>query len=132
MKPSDYINEVVGKPWQRGADGPSAFDCWGLIIDSFRKIDGIELPSIGEYSVAVADDKMVEALSAQRWHKLEKPKDGCVVCCFVDGSLQHVGRLFYGKMLHSRGGNNGAGEVCVWSILVTKRLYKQVEFYEWR
>ena len=32
----------IGKPYRRGADGPDAFDCWGLVRAYFREIHSIE------------------------------------------------------------------------------------------
>lgn len=33
----------VGKPYRRGADGPDAFDCWGLVRAYYRECRAIEL-----------------------------------------------------------------------------------------
>lgn len=41
----------VGKPWAPGADGPLAFNCWGLVRHVFREREGIELP------IVVVDDQ---------------------------------------------------------------------------
>lgn len=32
----------IGKPYRRGADGPDAFDCWGLVRAYFRETHAIE------------------------------------------------------------------------------------------
>ena len=49
MTPISWINAVVGKPWVDRADGPDAFDCWGLVVDSYRRIDGVEIEPVAGY-----------------------------------------------------------------------------------
>lgn len=36
----------IGKPWRSGADGPNAYDCWGLVRAVLRDRAGIDLPAI--------------------------------------------------------------------------------------
>lgn len=41
-----WAAHLIGKPYQRGADGPDAFDCWGLVRYAFRTQHGIVLPVV--------------------------------------------------------------------------------------
>lgn len=38
--------DLIGRPYARGAGGPEAFDCWGLVRFYFRAFRGIEFPEI--------------------------------------------------------------------------------------
>jgi cell wall-associated NlpC family hydrolase len=35
--------DLVGRPYRRGARGPDAFDCWGLVLEMRRRL-GLPLP----------------------------------------------------------------------------------------
>jgi len=132
MIPADYINDVVGKKWVAGSSDPSiGLDCWGLIVDSYKRIDGIDLPKLNSYADLDIAEGYLEGLQKGAWHNCGE-KEGAVIACFDKlGRLDHVARLFLGKALHARGKKNDAGEVCLWSLDHLRRLYK-VEFYEWR
>lgn len=41
---ADWINRVIGLPWTEGAQGPGAFDCWGLARATQRELFGRDLP----------------------------------------------------------------------------------------
>lgn len=43
---SKIIDTIIGRPFQLRADGPAAFDCWGVVRHLTRAILGHELPSI--------------------------------------------------------------------------------------
>lgn len=41
---ADFVREVMFKPWQRGACGPDAYDCWGLARAAQARLAGRDLP----------------------------------------------------------------------------------------
>lgn len=43
MTVDDWVAEMLGKPFEMGARGPDAFDCYGLVIDAYRRLQGTEL-----------------------------------------------------------------------------------------
>lgn len=43
---SHWASSLIGKPYQRGAGGPDAFDCWGLVCHVFAVRWGIEMPAV--------------------------------------------------------------------------------------
>jgi cell wall-associated NlpC family hydrolase len=50
------VNDLIGKPWQRDARGPDAFDCWGLTREILQRLrPGESLP-----------DWLVEGMTRQR------------------------------------------------------------------
>lgn len=105
MNAEDYVNSTIGKPWVNRAEGPEEFDCWGIVIDSFRKVDGVELPQINGYvdeecNVSVAAK---EALDSRMYAKCQ-PTNGAIMAAFRGENLVHVGRCLCGGVLHSTEG----------------------------
>ena len=131
----DYINQAIGKSWKPCTYGPDSYDCWGLVVDSFEKIDGVKLPVLSAYQTSKLDLKngMGEAIEKGCWARIEEPKDGCVVACLNEqGSLIHVGRYFFKQLFHSSGSIEVGGGVCLWPMRLTKKRFAKLEFYEWR
>lgn len=101
MNAEEYINRNTGKPWVNRSEGPDSFDCWGLVIDSFRKLDGIELPQISGYTnhqtaTSLAAD---EAIAAGHYIPCH-PHDGAIMIAKFNGKITHVGRCLAGGVLH--------------------------------
>lgn len=42
---NEWILKYLGKGYQRGADGPDAFDCWSLVKAIYQDELGLDLPS---------------------------------------------------------------------------------------
>ena len=113
----DWIKAVVGKPWVDRADGPDNFDCWGLVIDSYRRIDGVELPSVTGYP----EGESIESIGAPvrnslGWPEIDRPEDGCVFCVYLsNGDMVHVGRILHvyrdGLYAVHAYGKDGKGQV---------------------
>lgn len=105
MTPEDYINSTVGKPWISRAEGPDGFDCWGIVIDSFIKVDGVELPQINGYTDKDCETGIVaqEAFDSKSYIKCQ-PTNGAIMTSFVGETLVHVGRCLCGGVLHATEG----------------------------
>lgn len=78
---SSWITDYLGKPWQVGANGPDAFDCWGLLEDIYKTRKGIIL---SRYADLDKLNKKEVCLTMQRdlettWQRLESPVDLCLV-----------------------------------------------------
>lgn len=43
---SDFLNSLIGKPYEVGAVGPDSYDCWGLAQVIQRELFGREMPDI--------------------------------------------------------------------------------------
>jgi len=127
-----WINDVVGKPWEDRADGPDSYDCWGLVIDSFSRIDGNPLNEVDGYAsgapIEVAGT--AEELSGD-WQECEA-EHGAVFCVYNnEGSMVHVGRIFAVPKaglyaVHSRG---EGGQVQTNKIGAIKRKYENLKFF---
>lgn len=131
MSPAEYINKTIGKPWVNRATGPNAFDCWGLVIDSFRRIDGVELPMLDGYLAAdtATDIAAAPALADSRFEKCGQ-EEGAIVCCYDEhGNFAHVGRILAGGVLHAAGNQINAehGQV-KWSKMSVLQRRFTLEF----
>ncbi len=128
MKAEDYINEVVGKPWVNRAEGPDTFDCWGLVIDSFRRVDGVELPQIEGYADLSCATGMAaaEGIGSGAYEKCG-PQDGAIMTAFYDDILVHVGRCLCGGVVHA---GEGIG-VRFNKHRVIKATNQRVEYYKY-
>lgn len=130
------INSLVGLPYVRGGQGPSAFDCWGITRLVQREAFGRELP------VVIADPAnlraVVEAFRAEEtrrsWRprdKREKPADGDLVTMSRAGDEHHIGTWFGfdgGGVLHAVEG---------WGVLfdalpvLATEGFRRIAFYAW-
>ena len=131
-----WINAVVGKPWVDRADGPNSFDCWGLVVDSYRRIEGIELPDVTGYE----SGELIEAIGGPvrdqlGWPEIDKPQDGAVLCIYLsNGDMVHVGRVLN---IHKAGlyalhaaGKDGKGQVAAEPMrAVAERFAGRIKYY---
>lgn len=105
MTPEDFCNNANGKPWVNRAEGPDSYDCWGLVVSSFREIDGKELPNVPGYA-----DKNCSTADAAKQIDMRKfrpcqPRNGAIMAVFDNkGNLEHVGRCLCGRVLHATSG----------------------------
>lgn len=94
----------VGLPYQDGARGPDAFDCWGLVRWVLAREFGVELPEYN-YGMDRASrwDAIVEAESGFR--QVEGPEPGAVVLMQNGNRRPHVGLCIDREhMLHAARG----------------------------
>lgn len=130
MNAYNYINSVVGKPWVNRAEGPDAFDCFGIVIDSFRKVDGIEIPVICGYSDGSDDIESgfdIESNSGA-WRK-SQARDGAVMVAYNNDKPAHVGRCIAGGVLHALGNQDGQGSVQFHDYKMLRKIFNRVEYY---
>lgn len=105
IKAEQFCEKANGKPWVNRAEGNGAYDCWGLVLASFREVDGIELPKLAGY-----DDKKCSTSDAARQmdmsrFTLSQPVNGAIMCILDNKeNLIHVGRCLCGRVLHATKG----------------------------
>lgn len=83
----------IGLPWQAGANGPDAFDCWSLVVWVQTYHFGRDLPDI---PVAEGDLKRVASTfrdhpERKRWRLTEAPEQGDAVLMRQSRHPIHVG-----------------------------------------
>lgn len=121
MTITEYIDTVIGKPWVDRATGPDSFDCWGLVVDSFEKVEGIKLPVVFGYADGIETSQCAESeIAKSHWVEVTQPTAGLVFVCESSGGASHVGRMIDSTWcLHSPHGGSG---VQVNKIAAMKRL----------
>jgi len=74
------IDDLIGRPFKDEARGPDAYDCYGLVLEVFRR-QGIKIPDYGVGLVTeqrvMIDKKVQEAW--KDWDQIKKPIPGCLV-----------------------------------------------------
>ncbi|WP_186169785.1 NlpC/P60 family protein [Burkholderia gladioli] len=102
-------NRYINLPWESGAVGPDAFDCWGLLRWVQLHHFGIRLPALP----ALVEDRRLlylDEVNAGRWQPCTAPFHGCGVL-LRGGDRPHVGvwlDLDAGGVLHAQ---EGAGVI---------------------
>lgn len=127
-----WINDYFGKPWENGAQGPDAYDCWALVRAVNADIFNINLPVIScdALNTQAIQKEFCNNPEYSNWVLVDSPKEGdCVVTKSRSGKAEHVGiwvEVDGGKILQSV---YGSGVVLV-SLQATKRIIGQhVEFW---
>lgn len=99
------IDDLIGKPFENGGRGPDNFDCWGLVLEIFRRY-GIELP---DYKISCEEASQIDNeihKEKKDWLRCEKeiPTPALVVMRFNEVVLcNHTGvYLGYNRFIHTR------------------------------
>lgn len=101
----DYINSVVGTPWVEGVT-----DCYWLVEDSYRVLDGVTLPTPPWRTCDSVDDSAREILAAGGWVECEEQEGAVFAVYDKSGCMCHVGRILAGLAVHSDGTRQSAGQ----------------------
>ncbi len=99
----EFINKTIGCPWVNRAEDNGAYDCWGVVVASFREIEGVELPQLTGY----ADKHCKTSEAAKEAEKTGKfmpsqARNGAIMTVSDNnGNITHVGRCLCGRVLHA-------------------------------
>ena len=131
MTKIEYINTFVGTPWLKGSDDISngGLDCWGVVVHSFKEIDGIDLPPIESRATCDLDGLSKKHIDGNLYEEIDEPQEGCIFCCYKNGVMIHIGRILEGHAVHANG-DIGYGSMCAWPIKVLQRIYKELRYYK--
>lgn len=129
MNNDDWIKSVNRKVWKDRGTGPDEFDCWGLVIDFFKRVHNIDIEDIEGY---IDGTSTVQDCFEKRSSKWELDDLGYVAVCRSQGVRSHVGVKIGGSIIHAFGTLQQSGQVCVWPISKFMRLYRNnVEFFRY-
>lgn len=110
-KPKHWSTELCGLPWVPGADGPEAYDCWGLVrhVQSVRFGREMRKLTIGERNAPPEQWTAVrDTIQRGQWRQVaDVPKYGDILLMLNDKGLPHVGVVLdlpKPCILHSMGG----------------------------
>lgn len=89
----EWINDYTDLPHRPGAEGPDAYDCYGLLRTAYRVGYGLELPLLDlDYTNAIA---ILRALMKHpewdNWEPIPQPEDGALVRMWRADVPNHIG-----------------------------------------
>lgn len=128
-----WAMQYLGKPWQSGAQGPDAYDCWALVRAVQRDVFGRDLPLIvvNANNTKEIQDMFCANVEFAHWQQVKSPKQGdCVITKSSPLKPEHIGiwvDIDGGRILQAV---YGSGVVLV-SLAATKRIIGQHLEY-WR
>lgn len=131
MTESEWINAAVGKPWVDRSTGPDDFDCWGLVVDYFWRVEGLRLPTVEGYedgSVSIASG-FFQQVDSLLWVPTGSRK-GVVFTGFIDDQPSHVGIVLGNHVIHAYG-ERGKGQVYNHPLRMMHKLFNRLEFWEY-
>lgn len=96
------ITPLIGIPWQAGASGPEAYDCWAAVGMVEARLFGRTIPGL------TPERRRGIAHARQSWARSDQPRDGDIVEMRRMGRANHVGVWIEGRVLHCQ---QGAGMV---------------------
>jgi len=119
---SDYINQVVGRPYQLGASG-DAFDCWTLVQAAYQLL-GLDLDFQVDYQKPHRNEAE-RFCDRPQWKRIDKPEPLCLAIYYSDVGDNHCGIWYKGRVLHAA---QKRGVSFDRSAVLTKS-FKHTEFY---
>ena len=133
----EIIEEVRGKPFQWGARGPGAFDCWGLVLHVLYRLGKTGMP---DWEPPVEVEGVARVLQRQQklaqdaahlppgWIKVDTPAPGDIVAMGTTPLATHAGVWTPFGVLHV---SEGMG-VIVSSLRYLQTVRLQVHgYYRW-
>lgn len=128
-----WETDYLGRPWQSGATGPDAFDCWGLVRRVQRDVYGRDLPAIGVDAVDLRAVVTAFASHPERahWERVEAPAEGDCVLMSRARDPSHVGLWLNcngGGVLHAL---RGSGVVFSSLSALRRDRWARIEFYRY-
>lgn len=124
MTDEQFIEYALFKPYKTHSCGDDGhYDCWGLIVDYFRKVRGIELSLYEDGNII---DGFILEIESGKWKELER---GVVFMSFIDDVPTHCGLVFDNNILHASGHEN-IGQVMLHKKRFVSRVFGDLKFYE--
>lgn len=123
--------QYIGTPWQSGAQGPHAYDCWGF----FRHIQlqhfhvAVPVIDVDANNLKASVAAFTQHVERDHWLRAPVPFEGCAVLMAHAKYPSHVGvylQVDGGGVLHCV-----RGEGVVFSTLTSLQLagWSKLEFY---
>lgn len=102
-------------------------DCWGLIVDVYREILGINLHDYTDLTQRDMNKGLMYERDSGRFAEVKEPQDYDIVAFFINGRLYHVGLWIGGRILHTSQQRNCRYELLDRVSLSQKRYYRYVK-----
>ena len=136
---SHWAEQLIGRRWRRGAQGPEEFDCWSFLRWVERTQFGRELaeivvpePPVG-MSIVAAFAQAFAAHSEEwaKWRPTPAPVEGDAVAMSKGRRIHHVGVWIdadRGGVLHCL---EGAGVILSPVAALRAALWRRIDYYAW-
>jgi cell wall-associated NlpC family hydrolase len=128
------MDAFIGLPYQHGARGPEAYDCYGIVAAVLKAARGIDLPDwyAGGHGPYLASRAISAALAGEvaggRSVLVAEPENFDVAVVGSNHRPHHVGIVYDGGVLHASRAFGSA-----WHPIPRFRtLYPRTEFYRWQ
>lgn len=115
------LADLPGRPFRRGARGPAAFDCWGLVLEVRARL-GLPLPP----DVCAMDDRAARDLFASERPAGWRPGAATLGAIVLSPGTAHAGVHLAGRILHAQQGTG----VCTFSLGHWSARFGAPEFWE--
>lgn len=104
MTLNEFVGQSIGLPFRPHGRGP-AYDCYGLVVEAYRQVLGIEVPDYGGDYPCFRDharlNAVVDNAIAHDWQRVNDPQPMDAVVIYRDGRPIHIGLyLGGGQVLH--------------------------------
>lgn len=107
-----WASPLIGKPWLSCAEGPDAFDCWGLVRWVFEHRHGVSMPRL---ALNRTDNvpALIAAASVSGWRPVSGPPAVDDIVLMRGRQGRHVGVMIFANgrlgVLHANGTNTPKG-----------------------
>ena len=88
-----WAADYVGKPWKSGCGGPDVFDCWGLVVDVYRRLYGrtLKLIPVPENNLKALIQTIDKHPERRHWKTILLSEEGAVALMRQSRYPIHVG-----------------------------------------
>jgi hypothetical protein len=127
------VRAVIGKPWHENAQGPDAYDCWGLARAAQKIVFGRDLPIVSCPSTLRALVETIENHAVRdNWPEVERATHGCLVSMTQSLHPHHIGTylgLDGGRVLHA---TKNEGVMCCTLAQLRLEGFSKLRFHNYR
>lgn len=133
-KQTHWAMEYLGKPWESGAQGPHAYDCFAMVRAVQRDIFSRELPLIvvDALNTQIVQSAFLQAEHYVQWRQVDAPEEGdCVITKSSPNKPEHVGvwvDVDGGRILQAV---FGSGVVLVSPRATRKLIGQHIEYWRY-
>ncbi len=129
MNKQEWINDVVGKSWKDRATGPDYYDCWGLVVDFYKRVLGIDVENIEGY---LSGETGINSAFVERGEGWKESEFGYIAVCFDGDNANHVGVRIGSRVIHAFGGKTRAGQVFNHTLSQFTRIYRgNIKYFDY-
>tara|TARA_R110002096_G_C14661646_1_gene728188 strand:+ start:14876 stop:15277 length:402 start_codon:yes stop_codon:yes gene_type:complete len=129
MNEKEWVESVSGKSWEDRATGPDTFDCWGLVVDFYKRVLGVDVEDMAGY---VSGKTGINKGFSERGDNWKESEFGYVAVCFDGDNANHVGVRIGGRVIHAFGGVGRDGQVFNHTLSQFTRIYRgNVKYFDY-